>query len=332
MDGRWDIIESKVILFKKDRLDADDFNALLNELKLFEKLKDSEIIVIKPNLTSGTEYTSGSGVVTNYGFIDTLISNIRRINEKGKIYIAESSDTGCYAWAKFEEQGYDKLVTACQGVDLLDLSRDSYRKVKVNGCFFKEIDLSETLLAADFYISLGVMKTHMATKVTGILKNQFGCLPTLNKKVYHPFLSEVICDLNKILKIDLGFIEGNPGLEGPGPVDGSPKYMDLLLAGNDPVALDAATSYLMGFKPAKITHIKKAFDNGLGEMSLDKIEIFSSHGKDFSPVSIDELEKTRDRFTFVSWRARLLVRTGLFVQRIGQWLVEFGHGMHAKAS
>lgn len=326
------IAESKVIFFHKDRLDADNFDSLLNELKLFEKLKDSEIIVIKPNLTSGTKYTSGSGVVTNYGFIDTLISNIRRINEKGKIYIAESSDTGCYACSKFEKQGYDKLVTAYKGVELLDLSRDRYRKVEVNGCFFKEIDLSETLLAADFYISLGVMKTHVATKVSGILKNQFGCLPVLNKKVYHPFLSEVICDLNRIIRVDLGFIEGNPALEGPGPLDGYPKEMNLILAGNDPVSIDAMMSYLMGFEPAKVAHIRRAFDNGLGEMSLDKIEIFSSHDKKLPPVSINELEKTRDRFRFISWRARLLVRTGLFVQRIGQWLVELGHGMHAKAS
>ena len=332
MDGRWDIIDSKVILFKKDRLDADDFDALLNELKLFEKLQNSETIVIKPNLTSGTRYTSGSGVVTNYGFLENLIFNLRRLHEKVKIYIAESSDTSCYACSKFEKQGYDKLVTACQGVDLLDLSRDRYRKVKVNGCFFKEIDLSETLLAADFYISLGVMKTHVATKVSGVLKNQFGCLPTLNKKVFHPFLSEVICDLNRILKIDLGFIEGNPALEGPGPLDGYPKEMNLILAGNDPVSIDAMMSYLMGFEPAKIAHIRRAFNNGLGEMSMDNIKIFSSHDKKLPPVSINELEKTRDRFRFISWRARLLVRTGLFVQRIGQWLVEFGHGMHARAS
>jgi len=54
-------------------------------------------------------------------------------------------------------------------------------------------------------------------------------------------------------------------MEGQGPIDGTPVQMNLIIAGTDPVATDATAARIMGFNPYEITHIRKAYEKGLGK-------------------------------------------------------------------
>jgi len=47
---------------------------------------------------------------------------------------------------------------------------------------------------------------------------------------------------------------------------------NLVLAGTDPVALDAFGTTLFGLKPGDIGHITKSYEAGRGEMDLSKIK------------------------------------------------------------
>lgn len=59
-------------------------------------------------------------------------------------------------------------------------------------------------------------------------------------------------------------VDGIVGMEGNGPVAGERKKSGVIIAGFDPVAVDAAGAKLMGFDPLKIKIIAKAF----GEYAL----------------------------------------------------------------
>ena len=212
------------------------------ELELLEKISHAKTIVIKPNLTAGILYKSRSGVVTRSQLLELIISTIKSCNNKCTIHIVESDN----AFAKFEYQEYDKLMKKYDRVQLLDLARDKQRRIKIEkGYFFETIDLSEKLLNSDFFISVAIMKTHPLTTISGALKNQLGCLSEPEKRKYHPFLPKVLCDINKVIKPDLCVMDGSPGLEGHGPIHGKPKDIGLILFGNNPVATDSVSAYLM---------------------------------------------------------------------------------------
>lgn len=84
-------------------------------------------------------------------------------------------------------------------------------------------------------------------------------------------ISKVIVDINTVLKPALTVIDGFIGMEGPGPVNGTPVKMDLVLVGKDVVATDAVACRVMGINPHEIKHIKKAHEKGIG--TIDGIDI-----------------------------------------------------------
>jgi len=52
--------------------------------------------------------------------------------------------------------------------------------------------------------------------------------------------------------------------------------MDTIVAGSDPVAVDAAGCRIIGLDPAEIRHIRLAHERGLGKMLPEEIEIVGS--------------------------------------------------------
>ena len=71
-------------------------------------------------------------------------------------------------------------------------------------------------------------------------------------------------------------IDGYVGMEGDGPTQGDPVDHRMALAGTDPVAVDAACAYLMGFSPEEIGYLQHAARLGLGTADLEKIEVIGS--------------------------------------------------------
>jgi uncharacterized protein (DUF362 family) len=97
------------------------------------------------------------------------------------------------------------------------------------------------------------------------MKNMFGLLPTKFKGRYHlKGISNVVVDINTVLRPALTVIDGFVGMEGSGPINGTPVQMNLIIAGTDPVATDATACRVMGFNPYEIKHIRKAYERGIG--------------------------------------------------------------------
>ncbi|MBU0677415.1 MAG: DUF362 domain-containing protein [Verrucomicrobia bacterium] len=58
----------------------------------------------------------------------------------------------------------------------------------------------------------------------------------------------------------LSVVDGIIGMDGNGPVAGKPRSVGVVLAGDDPVTVDAACARLMGFDRRKLAIIARAFD------------------------------------------------------------------------
>lgn len=290
----------------------------MHGLAVGENLASAEQIVIKMNLCAGDRYVETTGVVSNQQILAHLIDALRLFNGSAKISLAESdSSGGCLTHDKFQHQNLFAFVESRPNVELLDLSRSQpYRCSVGNGLHFKEMILPHIFCRQPFIISLGKIKTHFVTGVTGCMKNLFGCLADTQKYLYHPYIDQVIVDITSILQPDLCIVEGYPAMEGPGPEVGNKRDIGPMLLGNNAVAVDAVMCKVMGFDPKKISHICLAWEHGLGEIEVERINLLG----DSLPMP--------DPFEFIPRQQQFFVWMGLRIQQIGQFIAWWGHAIH----
>jgi NAD-dependent dihydropyrimidine dehydrogenase PreA subunit len=130
-------------------------------------------------------------------------------------------------------------------------------------------------------VSLSKLKTHMVTRMTGAVKNLYGCIPGQTKRLYHVThptafdFSQLLIDLNLLLKprVRLHIMDGVIGMEGNGPRNGDPAAIGVLLFSTDPVALDTVMCELIGLDPMRVTTTGAGGRRGLGTHNKDEIEV-----------------------------------------------------------
>jgi len=160
----------------------------------------------------------------------------------------------------------------------VDLNTDEVCEVptRTQASKLKSLSLPKTVLGADFVVSMPKMKTHHWVGITLSLKNMFGIVPGScygwPKNVLHwAGISKSILDINGTVRPDFAIVDGIVGMEGNGPVQGSAKAAGVLVAGDDPVAVDATCARIMGLAPERIDYLKRAALL-LGNMQEEKIQ------------------------------------------------------------
>ncbi len=273
-------MSSRVAVVKGERGHEPVFKALdLVEYK--HALGDCGRVLIKVNFI--TDKTWETGATTDPMVVEAIILKLRDLSPE--VYVVESDATITNADKAFESTGMKEM---CQRYDVECLNlRHVKDRVKIaipDGEALQSIKVPR-IVTESAIINVAKLKTHMSTKVTLGMKNLFGLLPDKFKGKYHmKGISKVIVDINRVLKPALTVIDGFKGMEGRGPTGGIPVKMDLIIAGKDVVATDAIACRIMGFEPMEITHIRKAFEKGLG--NVDDIEILGSRIDDVKRVFI----------------------------------------------
>jgi uncharacterized protein (DUF362 family) len=162
--------------------------------------------------------------------------------------------------------------------DFCDLNLDDVEKVilETRASRLKELFLPKTVLGVDFLVSMPKLKTHHWAGVTLSLKNMFGIVPGScygwPKNVLHwAGIDRSILDINAAARPDFAIVDGILGMEGNGPIQGTPKAAGLVLFGDDPVAVDATACRVMGLLPEKVTYLARA-GTMLGHLDPSKIQ------------------------------------------------------------
>ena len=138
------------------------------------------------------------------------------------------------------------------------------------GHLINQFEIAEGVVAADGLVSLSKFKTHALTRITGAIKNQFGCIPGARKAEYHSVMpsaslfSKMLVDLNLLLKPRLYIMDGVMAMEGNGPRNGTPRPMHVLLFSTDPVALDTTVCRMIDLDPQLVEPIVHGEAFGLG--------------------------------------------------------------------
>jgi uncharacterized protein (DUF362 family) len=80
-------------------------------------------------------------------------------------------------------------------------------------------------------------------------------------------------ELYRQMPCDLAIVDGIMAMEGDGPANGQPVPMNLVLAGQDPFAVDAVGCTLMGVDPQEIGYLHFGSEERLGVIDMGKIDV-----------------------------------------------------------
>ena len=241
-------------------------------------VRKGETVVLKPNVVADHGLRDGvytGGIVTDIRVVRALIDILLPI--AGKVIVAEGASINRAETTKlFEQYGYDKLVDLDPAkVRLVDLNADKLvRKSVPQGKRMLSREIPVTLDSADSIINVPVMKTHFAALASLCIKSLQGAVPPIEKYMTHFFgLWQNLINIHHLVKPKLHIIDGLVAQENFGPVYGTPKTMNLLIGGSNPVAVDAVTMRIMGLDPALSDPVLLAHMQGLGSIDADKIDV-----------------------------------------------------------
>lgn len=272
-------IETVPVSLEYDQIKQSLLN-LIDKLGGLERyVKAGQTVAIKPNIVSDhglkKDGTVVGGVVTDKKVVKALVELLLPL--AGKVIIAEGSSINRSATTKmFAHYGYDEVVALDPDrVSLVDLNTDELIEKQVpRGKRMLSRQIPVTLQEADVIISLPVMKIHFAAIVSLSIKNLQGAVPPLEKYMSHFFgLWQNLVNISHLVKPDLIIIDGTTGQEDFGPISGTPKPMNVLIGGTNPVAVDAVTMRIMGIDPAQSPPVFLAYMQGFGPIESEMIQI-----------------------------------------------------------
>ncbi|MBN2076578.1 MAG: DUF362 domain-containing protein [Dehalococcoidales bacterium] len=232
-----------------------------------DSLRSNSTVILKINICDAR--MPDTGAITHPLFLDAVLNYLRSFYDNLRIIVVESDATVVLADRFIKWFGYIPILEKWNA-EFINLSKQRVVNKTLNGRYFKEIPVPEILDQGHFFITVPKLKTNPMPTITCCLKNQFGCFARSDKNVYHPFLDDVIADVNKALHPDLCLVDGVIAMGGTfGPAFGVPVRLKAIICSPDPVATDAYGAKLMGFNPRFIGHITKSAASGVGSMSYE---------------------------------------------------------------
>lgn len=154
-------------------------------------------------------------------------------------------------------------------VKLVDLNKDDFVEISPLSPLANKVKIAKTALESTI-ISVPKLKPHRQAGVSLSIKNMIGAV--IPKGSMHLNLSRNIAELASIIKPSIAVIDGIIAGEGH-ETSGNQVEMNLVIAGRDPVAVDAVGSAVMGIPPEDAKHLLLAEKKGLGTRDLNQIEI-----------------------------------------------------------
>ncbi len=199
-------------------------------------------VMVKPNLISAKK---GPLACTEAEF--TLAVSRWFIDNGAQVIIGDSPAFGS-ATSVLTRLGVVEDIRFL-GVEISDFS--SSRKLSLASGV--EADMAVDALDCDLLVNLPRVKAHAQMRVTLAVKNFFGCLTGLQKPWWHMVhggdsgrFSDLLVELLSVLPESMTLVDGIRAMHVTGPINGKPYPLQIIAAGTNPVAVDAALLSILG--------------------------------------------------------------------------------------
>jgi uncharacterized protein (DUF362 family) len=226
-------------------------------------------VVLKPNLV---EYHRNKVINTDPRFVSAVI-RLFQAEGASEVIVAEGPGHFRNVHYLVAESGLGEVLQR-HGVRFVDINHDEPVRVpnlgRTTGLDF--LYLSQTVLSADLFVSLPKLKTHHWAGATLSLKNLFGTLPGIcygwpKNELHWRGIPQSIVDIALTQTPHLAIVDGVVGMEGDGPINGTPKPFGAVVMGADLVAVDATCCRLMGLPPERVPTLVLANEKRLGRLA-----------------------------------------------------------------
>jgi uncharacterized protein (DUF362 family) len=268
-------------------------------------VKPGENIVIKPNVLIGTN--PRKCVCTHPSVLKAAAKTLLEANVN--VHYGDSPGFGKSA-ANMKRAGL-KHVADELGIKLADFDKGksiNHKEALLN----KRFVIANGVLESDGLVSLPKLKAHGLTRLTGAVKNQFGCIPGFFKGQHHVKMSDpydfatMLVDLSTFLRPRLYIMDGITAMEGNGPRSGTPKKLGVILISADPVALDSVACKIINLDPTFVPTSVPGERAGLGTYHYENIEVIGEKIENFLDPSFEVVRKPPA--STQSGRVRALIR------------------------
>ncbi len=250
-------------------------------------------VLLKPNLNSADESPGSTHVDT----LSTLIGELHELGV-GSITVGDRSGMG-HTRAVMQQKGLDQLASDL-GFELVafdELEDEEWTVIRSNDLHWKDgFAVPRMLLDADSVVQTCNLKTHQyGGHFTMALKNSVGLVAKKVGNQGNDYMSELhgspyqrlmIAEINSAYKPDLIVMDGIEAFVTGGPASGRKVSSEVILAGIDPVAIDAigvAILRIFGTTPEVSKgsvfdqeQIARAVELGLGVASPDQIQLVTA--------------------------------------------------------
>jgi len=227
-------------------------------------------VLLKPNLV---EFDSATTINTNVALIAAAFELFRGLGA-AEVRIGEGPGHRRDSLYLAEVAGYRKGVERFD-TRFVDLNRDDVAPAGPFGSL-ENIYLPATVLGADLVVSLAKMKTHHWVGATLSMKNFFGVVPGSlygwpKNQLHQIGIPRSIAELHRIFgRKSFGIVDGVVGMQGNGPIRGTPLNAGVIVMGADLAAVDATCCRIMGIDPQKVDYLQLAAS--AGSLNADSIE------------------------------------------------------------
>jgi len=282
-----------------------DLHTALEFIDFRNIVRKDSVVFVKPNFTF-PRYKEG--VTTSPRLLSCLLKILK--DRADRVIVGESDGGNKSFSAKEAFEGHDMLDiardTGAELVNLSDLPRstveDNIQGKKVS------VQLPNLLLnEVDCVVSVPVLKVHVITGVSLSMKNLWGCYPDTMRCLHHKHLDYKLGLMTKRLNPRMVVIDGTYSLDEHGPMYGTPRETNLILASNNAVVADALGSEIMAIPLKVASHILIAERENLGTTDLTRVRMNS--GIDSYRLKFGIKKTLLDRVSVLLFNSEFLAKT-----------------------
>lgn len=246
---------------------ADNCRAAVEALGGFEAfVKPGDKVVIKPNPVGRGR--PELAINTHPEVLEVAVSGCVKAGAREVLVVSHDEAS------LFTTNGSAAAVERAGGTVKSLMSADLYREIPIpRGVLLRTDMVAADVLDADVFINMPIAKHHAGTGVTLSMKNLMGI--TWDRLRFHRLdLHRCIAELSSAVRQDLIIMDANYVLLTNGPVGpGEVRHAQTVMAGVDPVAIDAYTAQAFWGDITPFRHIRLAYDLGVGEIDLSRLSI-----------------------------------------------------------
>jgi len=253
-------------------------------------------VLIKPNLV---ETAPGETHINTDPRVVVAVAEAFRRLDAGEVIVAEGQGHRRDSWLVLDESGMGSALEDAK-LTFVDLNHDDFSAVPNAGRWtdLGPLYLPKTLLNVDWIVSVPKLKTHHWTGVTCAMKNLFGVMPGIvygwpKNALHYAGINQSILDINATVKPDLAIVDAVVGMEGDGPIMGTPKQLGCIVMGRNLPAVDATCVRLMELNPYGIGYLTQA-SGRLGPIHEEHVaqrgETITSLKTRFAVIAADHLK------------------------------------------